>query len=63
MRVPPAGELDDELVEAVDDDVVVPGERLPEKLLALVRREQRRLALRFLDEPDDRRGRTWWRRE
>ena len=53
VRVPPAGELHDELVEAVDDDVVVPGERLPQEVFALVRREQRRLALRLLDEPDD----------
>ena len=53
VRVPPAGELHDELVEAVDDDVVVPGERLAQEDLSLLRREQRRLALRDLDEADD----------
>ena len=44
MGVPAAGELDDQLVEAVDDDVVVAGERVAQVRLALVDGEQGLLA-------------------
>ncbi len=53
VRVPLARELHHQLVEPVHDDGVVAGERLPEKRFALVGREQRRLALRDLDQTDD----------
>jgi len=52
-RVPAARKIDDELVEARDDDVRVVGERVAQERFALVRGEQRLFAHGLLDQPDD----------
>ena len=53
LRVPAAGEVDDELLEHVDLDVRDARERVLDELDPHLDREQRRLVLRAADDADD----------
>src|SRR5581483_10613556 len=53
LRLPLAGELDDELAEDVDLDVLEVRERAAKEIDALLDREQRLLVVRVADDADD----------